>query len=94
MNLKKNFYIYLYISIAAFFFSCEDDDGGSNLGDAVGTWNLQSLNATYDRTVVTKPESIFQLMSTILKLLGKTLLVMLQKWLYLKPPFQHLPNKP
>ena len=54
MNLKKNFYIYLYISIAAFFFSCEDDDGGSNLGDAVGTWNLQSLNATYDRTVVTK----------------------------------------
>ena len=54
MNLKKIFYIYLYIPIAVFFFSCEDDDGGSNLGDAVGTWNLQSLNATYDRTVVTK----------------------------------------
>ncbi len=36
------------------FSACEDKDDSPNLGDAVGTWQLNSLTGTYDRKVITK----------------------------------------
>ena len=43
--------LFLSISATLLFTACEDDDEGVVNGDIVGSWELESLNLQYERTV-------------------------------------------
>ena len=51
MNKLLSKVLFLSISATMMFTACEDDDEGVVNGDIVGSWNLESLDLTYERVV-------------------------------------------